>query len=171
MILSYIFQNSGRPSECLENCSSRPLKKRKKLPESLAPFCKIYRNEVWLTICKTGHIWIALLRSAGKWLDILLELCLPPVNNKHTGFSKIPHIFLRSVFEWFPSGHGLCCAGCRKQRRRVTFLPTAVQLLNCDFFLLQYYIWIKILDSIAYIFIVLKNSDFVILASPCSFMS
>lgn len=92
MILSYIFQNSGRPSEGLEKCPSRPLKK-KHSQKVLLLVCKIYRNEVWLTICKTGHIWIALLRSAGKWLDILLELCLPPVNNKHTGFSRIPHIF------------------------------------------------------------------------------
>lgn len=88
MILSYIFQNSGRPSEGLEKCPSRPLKKN-----TPRQSCSLYAKYIEMRSGKTGHIWIALLRSAGKWLDILLELCLPPVNNKHTGFSRIPHIF------------------------------------------------------------------------------
>lgn len=88
MILSYIFQNSGRPSEGLEKCPSRPLKKN-----TPRKSCSLYAKYIEMRSGKTEHIWIALLRSAGKWLDILLELCLPPVNNKHTGFSRIPHIF------------------------------------------------------------------------------
>lgn len=106
------------------------------------------RNEVWLTICKTGHSWIALLKMIGHPVRALSASCEQQTHR----ILQDPSHLLHSVFEWFPSGRGLCCAGCRKQRRRVT----AVQLLNCDLFLLQYYIWIKISDSI-YIFIALKT--------------
>lgn len=43
-----------------------------------------------------------------------------------------PSHILHHVFEWLPSGRRLRCPGCRTQRRRVTFVPTAVQLLNSD---------------------------------------
>ncbi|XP_042272891.1 uncharacterized protein LOC121900544 [Thunnus maccoyii] len=41
-----------------------------------------------------------------------------------------PARILYPVFEWLPSGHQLRCPGCRTQRRRATFVPKAVQLLN-----------------------------------------
>ena len=43
-----------------------------------------------------------------------------------------PSHTLHSVFEWLPSGHRLHCPRCRAQKRRATFVPTAVQLLNSD---------------------------------------
>ena len=39
---------------------------------------------------------------------------------------------LHPVFEWLPSGRRLRCPRCRTQRRRATFVPTAVQLMNND---------------------------------------
>ena len=43
-----------------------------------------------------------------------------------------PSHILHSVFEWLPSGRRLRCPCCRTQRRRATFVPTAIQLLNTD---------------------------------------
>lgn len=150
MILSYIFQNSGRPSESLEKCPSRPLKKHSQ--KVLLLVCKIYRNEVWQNRTHLNCITKICWKMIGHPVRALSTSC----EQQTRRILQDPSHLLHSVFEWFPSGRGLCCAGCRKQRRRVTFLPTAVQLRNCDLFLLQYYIWIKISDSI-YVFIVLKT--------------
>lgn len=49
-----------------------------------------------------------------------------------------PLHILHSVFEWLSSGRRLRCPGCRTQRRRANFVPTAVQLLNGDPSLLQH---------------------------------
>ena len=41
-----------------------------------------------------------------------------------------PSYALHPAFEWLPSGRRLCCPGCRTQRRKATFVPKAVYLLN-----------------------------------------
>ena len=43
-----------------------------------------------------------------------------------------PSHTLHSVFEWLPSGRRLRCPRCRTQRRKTTFVPRAIQLLNND---------------------------------------
>ena len=43
-----------------------------------------------------------------------------------------PSHILHSAFEWLPSGRRLRYPHCRAQRRRATFVPTAVKLLNTD---------------------------------------
>ena len=50
-----------------------------------------------------------------------------------------PSLTLHSVFEWLPSGRRLRCPRCRTQRRRATFVPTAVLLLNTDPSLYKHY--------------------------------
>lgn len=44
-----------------------------------------------------------------------------------------PSHILFSEFEWLPSGSRLRCPLCRTQRRKVTFIPRAVQLMNLNF--------------------------------------
>jgi hypothetical protein len=41
-----------------------------------------------------------------------------------------PSHALNPAFEWLPSGRRLPCLGCRTQRRKATFVPKAVHLLN-----------------------------------------
>ncbi|KAK0146882.1 putative RNA-directed DNA polymerase from transposon BS [Merluccius polli] len=41
-----------------------------------------------------------------------------------------PAHILSSEFEWLPSGRRLRCPGCRTQRRKASFVPRAVRLLN-----------------------------------------
>ena len=41
-----------------------------------------------------------------------------------------PSHIMSSVFEWLPSGRRLRCPCCKTERRRATFVPRAVQLLN-----------------------------------------
>ena len=43
-----------------------------------------------------------------------------------------PSHTLHSVFKWLPSGRRLRCPRYRTQKRRATFVPRAVQLLNTD---------------------------------------
>ncbi len=43
---------------------------------------------------------------------------------------KDPSHVLHSAFEWLPSGRRLRCPACRTQRRRATFVPKAMLLLN-----------------------------------------
>lgn len=46
-----------------------------------------------------------------------------------------PSHILFSEFEWLPSGRRLRFLGCRTQRRKATFIPKVVQLLNSQSFL------------------------------------
>lgn len=103
MILSYIFQNSGRPSEGLEKCPSRPLKK-KHSQKVLLLVCKIYRNEVWQNWTHLNCITKICWKMIGHPVRALSTSC----EQQTRRILQDPSHLLHSVFEWFPSGRGLC---------------------------------------------------------------
>ena len=68
----------------------------------------------------------------GQPLRPLSSVCQQQTKRAAIRIIRDPSHCLFPAFVWLPSGQRLCCPRCRTQRRRATFVPEAVRILNCD---------------------------------------
>ncbi len=147
-IFDHLLKFSSNTEEILRRCQQRQYLLRKLISFGVCKdiLLSFYYSFIESIVTFSITCWFQSTSLQNRnWLQSVVTVC-----SKNIGLSvrSLTHIYdqqtlrlaskiikdpshvLHSAFEWLPSGRWLRCPACRTQRRRATFVPKAILLLN-----------------------------------------